>query len=258
MRKVWLVGRRGPLQAAYTIAELRELIKFENCSTIWRKEDFLGIKDVVPNLARPKKRITELMLKSLEESEKIKVPRNKSLNPVFLRSPLEFIGKDFVEGVKFSVNVLEGDDLLKQTAKSTDKVEEIGCGIALRSIGYKSISIDNDVPFDFKNGRVVNKDGKVDDQIFTAGWVATGPVGVILTTMTNAFQTGAMVQNHLNQENKPGCEVLDKILQLRNVNFISYENWEKIDAEEIRRGKNLNKCREKIVDVQEMLNIALA
>lgn len=40
IRKVLLVGRRGPLQAAFTIKELREMIKLPHCATNWRPSDF--------------------------------------------------------------------------------------------------------------------------------------------------------------------------------------------------------------------------
>ncbi|XP_076654151.1 NADPH:adrenodoxin oxidoreductase, mitochondrial isoform X2 [Halictus rubicundus] len=68
VRKVSLVGRRGPLQAAFTIAELREIIKLDGCKTYWRPADFVGVKDIVESLARPRRRLTELMLKSLGET----------------------------------------------------------------------------------------------------------------------------------------------------------------------------------------------
>ena len=47
VRKVSLIGRRGPLQAAFTIAELREILKLNNCETYWRKDDFINVKEVV-------------------------------------------------------------------------------------------------------------------------------------------------------------------------------------------------------------------
>ncbi|KAF7995956.1 hypothetical protein HCN44_007923 [Aphidius gifuensis] len=31
IKKVWMIGRRGPLQAVFTIAELREMTKLKNC-----------------------------------------------------------------------------------------------------------------------------------------------------------------------------------------------------------------------------------
>jgi adrenodoxin-NADP+ reductase len=49
VKRVLLIGRRGPLQAAFTIKELREMIKLDNCRTIFRKDDFKGVKEFLPS-----------------------------------------------------------------------------------------------------------------------------------------------------------------------------------------------------------------
>ena len=255
---MWLVGRRGPLQAAFTIAELRELLKLENCKTLWRPEDFNGIHEIIPKLARPRKRITELMLKSLEDSKSDTRHDCKEFRPIFLRSPVEFVGSKNVEKVKFSVNKLEGEDILNKSAKSTNEIEEIPCELSVRSIGYRSVQLDKEVPFDSKKGKIINNSGKIESNLYTSGWVATGPVGVILSTMTNAFQVGKLITNEIKAEDKKsGTFELKKILMQKSIQTVNFQGWEKIDKEECARGKLLNKPREKIVDVNEMLNIAL-
>ncbi|XP_032680484.1 NADPH:adrenodoxin oxidoreductase, mitochondrial isoform X3 [Odontomachus brunneus] len=258
VRKVSMIGRRGPLQVAFTIAELRELIKLENMKTVWRPQDFTGVQAIVPTLARPRKRLTELMLKSLEESTSDST-RTKELHPIFLRSPLEFHGTDHLESVRLSVNRLRGDTMQNQVAEMTGEFEEISCGMALRSIGYKSLRIDNTIPFNVKKGRVENVAGKVDGNLYSTGWAATGPTGVILSTMTNAFQVGRLICKELEvspRENKAGSDGLRKILDSKGVQIVSYNDWEKIDRVECERGKQLGKPREKIVDIAEMLKIA--
>ncbi|XP_070152994.1 NADPH:adrenodoxin oxidoreductase, mitochondrial [Polyergus mexicanus] len=257
VQKVSMVGRRGPLQAAFTIAELRELLKLENCKKLWRPQDFTGVRDIVPTLARPRKRLTELMLKSLEESVSDST-HAKELNPIFLRSPIEFHGGDELRSVRFAVNCLRGDTIQDQVAEATDEFETIPCGLALRSIGYKSAQIDSSIPFDARKGRVVNKGGKVDGNLYSAGWAATGPVGVILSTMTDAFQVGNLMCKELasSTENKAGSNGVRDILKAKSIQVVSYGDWQKIDRVEQERGKQLGKMREKIVDVAEMLDIA--
>nr|XP_012146559.1 PREDICTED: NADPH:adrenodoxin oxidoreductase, mitochondrial isoform X5 [Megachile rotundata] len=249
-------GRRGPLQAAFTIAELREMLKLEGCHTYWRKDDFSGVKEVVSSLARPRKRLTELMLKHVEEVPL--EPRNsKEFHPIFLRSPTEFLGSNSVNSIKFAITKLEGDDIPKQVAVPTGSFEEMPCNLAFRSIGYKSVQIDKLIPFDDKAGRVKNIEGKVQDKLYAAGWAATGPVGVILSTMTNALQIGALISKELSiVENKSGSEGLFEILKYKNVPVVSYNGWKKIDKAECERGKLLGKPREKIVNINEMLEIA--
>ncbi|CAL7946996.1 unnamed protein product [Xylocopa violacea] len=257
IRKVSIVGRRGPLQAAFTIAELREILKLEGCRTYWRADDFINVKEVVSTFARPRKRLTELMLKHLEESSSDTRTTAKELHVIFLRSPVEFLGSNDLNGIKLSINKLEGDDIATQRAVPTGLFEEISCGLAFRSIGYKSVQIDSSIPFDIKSGRIKTSTGKVEGRLYAAGWVATGPIGVILTTMTNAFQVGALINKELSiTENKPGFTELSKILKQKGIPVVLYNDWKKIDKIECERGQELGKPREKIVDIKEMLEIA--
>lgn len=198
------------------------------------------------------------MLKSLEESSTENSTYEKELFPIFLRGPCELLGTKKLEGIRLCVNALSGDDYKTQTAQPTASYEEIPCGLALRSIGYKSVPIDDTVPFDQRLGRTVNNFGKIDQNLYAAGWVATGPIGVILSTMTNAFQVAAlMCKEVVANDPKEATQGLLKILNSKNVQTVSYDQWEKIDAVEREMGEKLGKPREKIVDIKKMLEIAL-
>lgn len=225
--------------------------------TQWRVADFDKVRYQVPNLVRPRKRLTELMLKSVDQTPTEKSNSKNVLAPVFFRSPIEFRGSNSLEGVKLSINELVGDDLAKVTVRSTNSFEDIECGLALRCIGYKSVQADPDIPFDSKNGRVKNQSGKIEENFFAAGWLATGPVGVILSTMTNAFEVSNLTCADLKlEQTKPGWTEISSLLNQKGVQIVSYEDWEKIDKVEQERGKNCGKPREKIVDINEMLEIA--
>ncbi|KAI4459069.1 fad nadph dehydrogenase/oxidoreductase [Holotrichia oblita] len=258
IKEVYLIGRRGPLQAAFTIKELREMLKLKNCSTYWCDSDFVGIRDVVPQLARPRKRLTELMLTSLETT-KPNADYNK-FKPIFFRSPLEFSGSTGdVEKLKLCVNKLEGADILRQKAVFTEDVEYLSCDLAVTSIGYKSLEVDPAIPFDSNHGIAKNANGKISDGVFTTGWLATGPTGVILSTMSNAFGVAEYIVSDLKKcsiESKPGFASVEKLLEKRGVQLVFWENWLKIDAYEQEMGKKLGKPREKIVTIKKMLEVA--
>lgn len=265
VRKVSMVGRRGPLQAAFTTAELREIIKLEGCKTFWREQDFENVETILPTLARPRLRLTELMLKSLKESKTDSV-HAKELHPIFLRGPVEFRGDNELRSVRFAVNRLRGETVRDQVAETTGEFEEMPCGLALRSIGYKSVQIDEAIPFNAKKGCVRNTNGKVEGgcdvaPLYVAGWAATGPTGVILTTMTNAFQVARLMYNELPSNGKGGGgrDGLRDVVETNasaTVQTVSYEDWLKIDRVERERGGQLGKVREKVIDVKEMLEIA--
>lgn len=127
------------------------MLKLPNCFTTWQAQDFFDVDKIVPKLERPRKRITELMLKSLSEKQQPN-SSNKCFLPRFYRSPLELVGMDKVEQIKLSINKMIGDDVLKQRAVVTDKSEVLSCNLAVTSIGYKSIQADKAIPFDEKSG----------------------------------------------------------------------------------------------------------
>lgn len=255
IKKVFLVGRRGPLQAAFTIAELREMLKLSTVDTIWRSSDFQGIPEKIESLPRPRKRITELMVKSMNEAKPSS--NNKQFRPIFFRSPIQINGSEKVESVDFCVTRLEND-----SAVATEELENLPTQLVCRSIGYKSISVDSSINFDEKRGRIINNGGRVlkkdsnevDSGLYVAGWLGTGPSGVILTTMNNAFQVSqAIIDDIKNGTLKCGSNKMG--LDLSNYRAVSWSDWHKIDNMEKENGLRVNKPREKITSIKEMLNV---
>ncbi|XP_075986331.1 NADPH:adrenodoxin oxidoreductase, mitochondrial [Anticarsia gemmatalis] len=264
VKELYLVGRRGPLQVAFTIKELREQLKLKNCKTIWRENDFQNVESVVPNLARPRKRLTELMLKSFNERETSDDnPNSNYFKPIFFRSPNKFlVNQDRqVTGVELTCNKLVGDKLEDQKCVPTDETELLHCNLVFRSIGYKSIKADNDLVF--SNGLVKNNKGVVEDssgnlsKLYVAGWLGTGPVGVILHTMGNAFQVAKVMCDDLanvDTKTKGGFEEINKIINSNNI--IDWTGWERIDKYEVDQGKLRGKPREKVCSVEKMIEVA--
>uniref|UniRef100_A0A1B0GLQ9 NADPH:adrenodoxin oxidoreductase, mitochondrial n=2 Tax=Lutzomyia longipalpis TaxID=7200 RepID=A0A1B0GLQ9_LUTLO len=258
VENVAMIGRRGPLQAAFTIKELREMLKLPGCQTTWRPESFVGIKESISTLPRPRKRLTELMLDSLsKQSPAMAPPSGRVFSPIFFRSPkcVRRSGNEFI--LDLIVNELQGDK-----AMATDATESLPIDLLLTSIGYSSLKEDSQLNFDSKKGIISNRDGRVltnsqeiDPGLYVSGWLATGPTGVILTTMNNAFAVGQMIcddfkEKKIKEEDKPG-------INLSHKDVVSWSGWEKIDQEEVRRGSKVGKPREKIVSVDEMLKVGL-
>lgn len=256
VERVQLIGRRGPLQVAFTIKELREMLKLPHVSTQWRPQDFQGISEQVEKLARPRKRLTELMLKSLNEQPDTPTYK-KQLLPIFMRSPKALNDKELT----FTINKMEQDKAI-----ATEQEETLSADLILRSIGYKSSCADNGICFDSKSGMVFNKNGRVlkalndttiDKGLYVAGWLGTGPTGVILTTMNGAFTVAKTLSedvfsNFINtDEAKPGLDNAFKSLPI-----VTWQGWQKINKEEVKRGSKVGKPREKIVKIDEMLRVA--
>ncbi|XP_016846845.2 NADPH:adrenodoxin oxidoreductase, mitochondrial [Anolis carolinensis] len=270
VKRVCLIGRRGPLQVAFTIKELREMINLPNARPFLNPADFKGLGDAIKDVPRPRKRLTELMVKTALEdpgeamaSRWASVSREWSLK--FLRSPLEVLpmadGRQ-ARAIRLAVTRLEGTG---EAAKAvpTGEVEEMLCGLVLSSIGYKSLPIDPAVPFDAKQGVIPNDLGRVlgATGLYCSGWVKRGPMGVIITTMNDSFDTAQSVLEDLQSGAldvsgaKGGFDLVRSILQSRGICPVSFSDWEKIDAAEVARGKLSGKPREKITDPREMLEL---
>lgn len=265
LKELYLIGRRGPLQVAFTIKELREQIKLENCKTIWREKDFEGVAAVVNSLQRPRKRLTELMLKSFSETQTLQ-PSNsidKCFKPVFFRSPEKFFLNDqgHLTGIELVCNKLIGDKLEEQTCVPTDEKEILECSLAFRSIGYKSVVVDKSLNFSCR-GHVANEKGRVNDtpqglgKLYVAGWLGTGPVGVILHTMGNAFQVAKTICEDLKSHNFQSKGGFDEVKKVLNTYIVDWKGWEKIDKFETEQGHKIGKPREKIVDIDKMIEVA--
>uniref|UniRef100_A0A8W8LU04 NADPH:adrenodoxin oxidoreductase, mitochondrial n=1 Tax=Magallana gigas TaxID=29159 RepID=A0A8W8LU04_MAGGI len=268
VRKVYLVGRRGPLQVAFTIKEIREMIKLPNCRPVIHKDDVKDLNKVIEDLPRPRKRLTDLLYRtSMEPSDtdtQLWAQASKEWELRFRLTPAEVIeteGK--VTGVKFYINELQGDDLVNKIAKVTSETEDIQCGLVFRSIGYKSIPIDPCLPFDERKGIILNKKGRVENRpgLYCSGWVSTGPVGVILNTMTWGFETGKVIlkdieDGAISSEGKHGNQIIKDKMLSKGKQLVTFSEWDKIDLEEMKRGAEVGKPREKIIQISEMLKVA--
>ncbi|RZF33803.1 hypothetical protein LSTR_LSTR013691 [Laodelphax striatellus] len=255
VKRVHLVGRRGPNHGMFTIKEFREMVNLPNVTTIFRPEQLEGLETAIPSLKRQRVRLMQLIADTGRKNLTT-VECDKLFKVLFLRSPLEILGTDHVSGVKFSVNKLEGNDIESQHAVPTGENETIDCGMVLRSIGYRSRQVDTSVPFDTKKCVALQQPG-----LYCAGWLANGPTGVILTTMAESFLVGEKIAKDIDEkiidtsQSKPGSEFILKYLHEKGVQTTDFSDWEKIDAVERDRGSKIGKPREKVTSVREMLEI---
>ncbi|XP_012893104.1 PREDICTED: NADPH:adrenodoxin oxidoreductase, mitochondrial isoform X2 [Dipodomys ordii] len=269
VKTVWIVGRRGPLQVAFTIKELREMIQLPGTRPLLDPKDFLGLQDSIKEVPRPRRRLSELLLRTAvgqphaeEAARRALAARAWGLR--FCRSPQQVLptpdGRR-AAGIRLAITRLE-DVGEAARAVPTGDTEDLPCGLVLSSVGYKSRSIDPSVPFDPKLGIIPNTEGRVVEVpgLYCSGWVKRGPVGVIATTMTDSFLTSQQLLQDLKagllpSGPRPGSAAIQALLRSRGVRPVSFSDWEKLDAEEVSRGRRAGKPREKLVDPQEMLRL---
>lgn len=283
---VSIVARRGILNAAFTLKELRELTKIESVKCKIDLEYFkqVNIDTILDKLARPRKRITEYMYNIAKQSntESTTIKNKKTIEFKFLKTPIEILGGNAndagqVSGVRFKQNKykfdftspglkLDSEEALNSIPVVEEQNHESGIEITpadlvVRSIGYRNVNIDSEIPFDKKQGVVLNDKGKVigKEGLYCTGWIKRGPRGVIVDTTTDAYETAQklcldLVNSNLNE--KSGTEQIKSILSERNVRFVDKQGWIRIDEEELKRGKENGKPREKFQSIDEMLKVA--
>lgn len=57
--------------------------------------------------------------------------------------------------------------------------------------------------------------------IYSVGWLSSGPVGVILSTMSHAYQVASLISKHFDEgllkEQKPGYDYISKLLKAQGI-----------------------------------------
>ena len=242
VKEIVILGRRGPAQAAFTNPELLELGELELADVIVDPADveldeasqaWLD-SDEADKTSRENVRI----LREYAQREPAGKPKRIVLR--FLTSPVELQGQGRVERIVVERNRLEPREDGSLAARPTGERETFGCGLVLRSIGYKGIAIP-EVPFDERRGTIPNVAGRVVDGEhhvtgeYVTGWIRRGPSGVIGTNKKDGQEAATSLLEDadaglLNQPRNDGD--IAELLTERDVEFVSWSGWERIDAHE--------------------------
>ena len=241
VKKVVVIGRRGPLNVSFTIKELREMIKLKSVQTLINPSEFDGVQEQLGKLERPRKRLTELLLKTMNIEQG---SHDQSWELKLWRTPVSVLGDESVTGLE-----------LRDT-RDTALTETLDCGLVVRSVGYSSVQADTQLPWDDTKRVISNEEGRARDTpgLYTAGWLGTGPRGVIIDTMNTAFRVAASLVADLTThqlDQRQGLEGVGEGVR----GATSWADWERLDREELRRGESKGKARDKIVRIQEMMEV---
>jgi ferredoxin--NADP+ reductase len=270
VREIVILGRRGPAQAAYTNPELRELPDLADADIVVDAQDMeldegsraWLERDGTPTAKRNVEILTDYAQRELKGHHKRIVFR-------FLRSPVEILGTDRVEGLKVVRNELVAAEDGSMRARASEDFETIETGLVLRSIGYKGSPVDG-VPFDDRRATFANDGGRILDPesgrprpgVYAAGWIKRGPSGVIGTNKKCAQETVALLFDDLAAGKLPepqaAPEDLLRTLAGRGVRVVDYDGWESIDEHERSTGEPLGRPRVKLVRREHLLEKAFA
>jgi ferredoxin--NADP+ reductase len=267
IREVVMLGRRGPVQAAFTPPELKELGELTGVDVVVRPDEVELDPASQAELERADDRtLLERKVATLREFAGRK-PSGQARRLVlrFLVSPVELRpGPDGrVASVRLVRNVLRPDERGTLQAHATGEMEDLPVGLVFRSVGYRGVALP-DVPFDERRGTIPNVAGRVLDPatgspipgLYVSGWIKRGPTGVIGTNKPDAAETvKAMLEDAARvaclSPDAPEPAAAEAIIRARCPTFLSYSDWRRIDELETERGKPAGRPRVKFTSAEE-------
>ncbi len=267
IREVLLLGRRGPVQAAFTTPEVKELGELEHADALALPEEvaldplsataFASIED--PSERRKIEVLNELATRS-------RTGKARCLTLRFLVSPLELVddGTGRVGAIRVARNrLVERDGAL--VAEPTGEVEEIPVGLVFRSVGYRGKPIPG-LPFDERRGTVPNTKGRVTDPesgqsvpgLYVAGWIKRGPSGVIGTNKPDAAETAEAILTDartgaLAAPSGDTGDAIDLLIRSRQDDLVTWTDWQRINDAETTAGKTAGRPRVKLTRIAELV-----
>ena len=260
VKEIVVVGRRGPVQAAWTPVEVGELGELAGADILVDPTELeldaasaAELEAAPPTVKRNVEHLREYAVRTPEG-------RHRAIRLRFLLSPVAIVGDERVEAIELVRN-----ELVDGRAVSTGDRELLECGIVFRSVGYRGVPLP-DVPFDEGRCTVPNDGGRVVDAagaavrgVYCAGWIKRGPSGVIGTNKKDATETIELLLEDARAgalASGQAAGAVDRLLRDRGVAVVTQSGWEAIDAAERAAGEPHGRPRLKLAAWDELLEAA--
>lgn len=268
VKRIYVLGRRGPAQAAFTNPEIKELGEMEDADIVILKRDVelddASIHYLTSGEADKKDVRNVEILKELADRELEGKPKQIIMR--FITSPTELIGTDKVEAIKVVRNELYLNEKGVVRPRATDEYETIPVQLVFRSVGYKGVPLP-DVPFYDRWGIIPNNEGRVvkefgsDEQVvgdYVVGWIKRGPSGIIGTNKPDSVATVKMLLEDMETgklwtPETPDAVAFEALVKERKPDYVNYADWKIIDKLEIEKGEAEGRPRVKFTEVDAML-----
>jgi len=268
VKRIYVIGRRGPAQAAFTNPEIKELGEMEEAGIIVTPDQveldehsraYLDSDDAESVDIKNVEILTEFSNRDPEGKPKQIIMR-------FLQSPVEIIGDEQVEAIKLVKNELYVNERGVIRPRATEQFETIPVQLVFRSVGYRGVPLP-DVPFYDKWGTIPNDKGRILTSMeggepvageYVVGWIKRGPSGVIGTNKPDSVETVEMLledlaSGALHSPTKTGREGMEALLKERGISYVTFDDWLLLDELEQQLGEERGRPRVKFDTVEEMM-----
>jgi NADPH-dependent glutamate synthase beta subunit-like oxidoreductase len=244
IRRIEVIGRRGPHQIAMTPKELGELGHLEDAVPVVDLADFPPVLDDALLEPGQRKSVTHL-----RDFAALQPSKSKRIVFDFFARPVAVEGDGRVE--RLIVEKTRLDE--RGAAVGTGETYAIECGLVVTCIGYKTPPIPG-VAYEEDRGRFANSDGVIGGGLYCVGWARRGPTGTIGTNRPDGYEVAERIAADVGpgsgrKEGRPG---LDRLLGGRGVEVVTFRDWQRIEAAEAARARE-GSPREKFVAIAEML-----
>jgi ferredoxin--NADP+ reductase len=261
---IYVIGRRGPVQASFTTPEIKELGELDCSEVVVAPAELELDAESAADLDNEADKINRDNLEALRMLAN-RPPQGKPrrLHLMFLRSPVQLLGDERVQAIELVKNrlVREEDGALRP--RPTDETETLPVGLVFRSIGYKGAPLPGH-QFDEVRGVLPNSGGHLSSDgqpltgEYTVGWIKRGPSGVIGSNRPDAVETASHMLDDaqagdLLHPAHPQRAHLGALLAERGVEVVSYADWQILDQLEIQAGAAIGRPRLKFSRVEDML-----
>lgn len=266
IKTIYVLGRRGPAQAAFTNPEIKELGEMEDADIIVLPDeaelDPLSEQLLATTSDRAMQRNVEIIKSYAARGAGSK---KRQIVMRFLVSPVEIIGTDKVEAIKIVKNKLtqKSDGSLRSVA--TEETEILPVGLVFRSVGYRGVPLPG-VPFRDDWGTIPNEEGRIvqpDTKApvlgeYVVGWIKRGPSGIIGTNKPDSQATVNEMLEDLSAGKilnpaRPSRVEMEATLVKRQVKYVTFADWLVLDQLEQERGVAVGRPRLKFTSIPAML-----
>ena len=268
---VSIVGRRGPLQAAFTTKELREMISLPDAAMAPLDPAVLQAEGTP---TRQQARTLDLLRRG---SKNAWGTTRKTWSLDFFRSPTG-LDAPSAPGDRATLHLARTRLDARQRAVPTGEEEYTATDLVVTALGHRA---EDGAPWldaqaghvRAERGRVLDAEGRVVRGAYASGWAAMGARGVIASTMMDAFAVaetilrdalpGAWAAEGREAEAEgreetvleglgkgdvgPDAVPPDVEAGVRDGRVTQFPDWFAVNAEEIMRGEAMGKERERMV-----------
>ncbi len=241
-----ILGRRGPLQAAFTQQEIAELQHMADTDILVRAEQIPANADNMPEKIRKAKEANLRILRQYTESPK---GAARQIKFEFFARPVAFLGDDRLRTLR-----LERTRLHDGICEGTGEFFELPCDMAVTCVGYRCTPVPG-LALD-ERGILPNDGGRIAEGVYVVGWAKRGPSGTIGANRSDSQDVvRIIVEDAERLGGKPGGKALDALLDQRGTETIDFAGWKRIETAETAAARE-GAPRRKLETIDEMIAIA--